>query len=51
MESPERWVVHLLAVVRNILLSRHHYFPKALLEDVHVFKGIFMVQVMDWQDF
>ena len=38
-------------VFRNALFSHHHYFSKALVEDVHVFKAIFMVEVMDWKDF
>ena len=27
----------------------NHRFEKALVEDGHVFKGIFMVLAMDWQ--
>ena len=32
-------------------LSHHHYFPKAVAEDSHVFKGIFMVLMIEWRYF
>ena len=31
----------------NTLLSHHHYFPKALVEVSHVFKGTFKVLGID----
>ena len=40
-----------VAILLNTLLSQHYYFPKALVEDSHVFKGSFMVLKTDWQYF
>ena len=33
----------LLPVFSNVLLSQHNYFPKALIEDSHVYKGVFII--------
>ena len=33
------------------LLSHNHYFIKALVGGSHIFKGFFIVLVMNWQDF
>ena len=40
-------VIHETGPYSETLLSFYHYFPKALVEDSHVFKGMFMVLEME----